>query len=577
MKNPKNPLRERIIATFALLLLGLVIIGARVVYVDARYSETLIERRNRQSKRIITLPARRGSILDVNGNNLAMDLPCWSIYAVPRAISNKNQVAARLSRILGVDLGGLKKRLSKDLAFIWVKREVTDAEMERIKKMNQVGVGFIEEETRIYPNNTLAASIVGFMGGEEGADGAEKTYENWLRGEPGKIVLQKDAIGRNVPQTESERVDAKNGNDVYLTIDKVIQYTAETELRNAVEMYTARGGAAIVMEPKTGRILALASYPYYDPNKHGQYPLESYRNKGVSLVFEPGSTMKPLVAAAALDSGVALPHSPGMFCSGHLQVGKHTIGEAHGAHGQVDLTKIITESCNIGIAQIGMSMGGDLLHKYINLYGFGRKSKIGLGGDEPGLMPRNDNWKTNITQSTVSFGQGISVTPLQMAAAYSALANGGVLMKPGMLDRVVSSDGEVLFQFAPTKVRRVVSEKAAAEAREMLRLVVSEGTGANANIPRYSVGGKTGTAQIAAHGSYANKEYIGSFIGFAPVENPRLLVYVLLVAPHGQYYGGIVAAPAFQKIMMSSLLYLKTPPSKEVVKAESKAVAGKKD
>lgn len=575
MKAPKPFTRTRILIVFSFLIICLTIIAARVIYVDARYSDRLIERRDRQSRRIIALPARRGSVMDAGGNKLAMDVPCQSVYAVPKVIDKKLAVARQLAQILGLDAGQMQERFEKDSSFVWVKRKITDVEADRVKALKLPGLGFIEETKRIYPNDTLAASIVGFRSEDYGIEGVEKSYENWLRGQDGKIILEKDAIGRNVPQSETERVDSRNGNDIYLTIDKNIQFNAEKELKATVAQFNSPGGAIIVMDPSTGRILALASYPDFDPNRHTEFPQANFRNQAVSYVYEPGSIMKPVIAAAALDSGKMTPTSPTFFCPGHLTVGNHSIGEAHGSgYGTIDLSTIIAKSSNVGMAQVGMFIGKDVIKKYVKLFGFGQKMKLGLNGEEFGLLPRDDWYDRSITVATVSFGQGISVTPIQMATAYATIANNGVMMKPTILDRVVSSEGEVLYKFAPQAVRRVVSEKAAADVRLMLQKVVTEGTGDNARIPRYNVGGKTGTAQVATGGSYANRKYIASFVGFAPVENPRVLVLVMIEDPKPVFYGGLVAAPAFQRVMLQALLYLKVPPSDMAPPAAATAAGG---
>lgn len=562
MQVPTPITRKRIISIFIALVVGFACIAGRVVYVNTAMSDKLLAYRYRQSKRLINLHARRGGIYDVDGNVLAMDVPCQSVYVVPDAIEKKAAAASALAKALHMPRKKVLEIIGKDKSFVWLKRRADEGEINAVKRLNIKGAGFLDETRRVYPNKTLASNIIGFYGDDRGIEGIEATLEAWLRGESGFIELEKDAIGRNVPNSVRQRIDPVNGNDVYLTINNVLQYTAEHELRATVEKHKAASGTVVVIEPRTGRIVAMASFPDFDPNNFADFPKMSYRNHAVSFVYEPGSIMKPLIAAAALEEGIMGPHSPTLFCGSSYRIDGYNISEAHGdGYGQLDLTGIIRKSSNIGMAQIGLKMGGEKLKHYVSVFGFGQKIKIGLYGSEYGLLPADVNWPRQSTQATVSYGQGVSVTPLQMAMAYAAIANNGILMHPTLLDRIVSPEGKTLRQFRPREKRRVMSEKTALEMRDMLQVAVDDGTGKSARVPNYTVGGKTGTALVAVNGSYGAKKYSASFVGMAPIDNPRFVVLVTIYDPTQAYYGGVVAAPLFQKVMQQALMLYKVPPS----------------
>ena len=542
------------------------LVAGRVVYVNTAMNDRLMDYRYRQSKRLINLQARRGSILDMNGNVLAMDVPSQSVYAVPQSVEHKRRIAARLAGIFDLERKDVLRELRKDAPFVWIKRRATDNQIHEFKTLNLTGFGFLDETRRVYPNNTLAASIVGFYGDDRGVEGIEATYQDRLKGESGFIELEKDAIGRNVPNSVRRRQEPVNGNDVYLTIDKVLQYTAEKELRAAVEEHSATGGAVVVLEVGTSRVLAMASSPGFDPAHFQDYEKKAYRNNAVSYVYEPGSIMKPVIAASAMDAGLYGAHSPTIYCPSSFRVDGYTITESHHeGHGQIDLATVVKKSSNIGMAQVGINMGAERIQEYLKRFGFGQKIRIGLYGSEYGLLPWGDNWERKSTLATVSYGQGISVTPLQMVMAFSAIANDGVLVPPVIVDRVQSPNGKVLEKPKRGKSRRVISADTARSMRDILLTVVEDGTGKAARIPNYTVGGKTGTALVAVNGSYRARKYNASFVGMAPVDRPRVIVLAVVNEPHPYYYAGIVAAPLFQKVMTQALLRLKVPPSQIAV------------
>jgi len=556
--------KRRIILIYMGLAVAFLMIAVRVVHVNTAMATKLKDYRERQSLRRINLHARRGSILDANGEVLAMDVPCQSIYAVPDEIGNKERVAGMLSQVLEhVEKDDLLKEFDRDIPFVWVKRKADDADVSAVKSLELKGVGFLDATRRVYPNDSLAANIVGFYGLDRGIEGLESTFEDSLRGEDGYVYLKKDAIGRNVPNSESKRINSINGNDLVLTIDRAIQYTAEKELAASVAEHNAEGGAVIVMDPRTGRIYAMASFPTFNPSFYEEFPKSSYRNNALSYVYEPGSIMKPVIAAAAMETGAFGEHSPTIFCPGVLRVDGFNITESHHeSHGSIDLATCIKKSSNICFAKVGMTIGPDVIKKYLKEFGFGSRYDVGLNGSEPGLLPAEANWVRNSTIATVSYGHGISVTPLQMAVAFSALANGGWMIKPMLVEREETSQHKIVKEFKPQRVRRVISEETSAALRRMLAAVVADGTGKQAQIPNYSVAGKTGTAMVAVGGSYrAERRYNSSFAGFAPAEDPQFVVIAMLQNPKPYYYAGLTAAPLFQRVMMQTLLYKKIPPA----------------
>lgn len=565
MKTAKtNTNIKRIIFIYICFCVCFLLIAGRVVQVNTAMAGKLTAYRERQSLRRIDLHARRGAILDTNGEILAMDVPCQSIYAMPGEIGNKKRIAGMLSQVLsGVDKKTLLDDLSKDVPFIWVKRHADDADASAVKSLDLKGIGFLDATRRVYPQDSLAANIIGFQGLDTGIEGLEATYEKHLRGQDGVVYLKKDAIGRNVPNSESKRVNFKNGNDLVLTIDRAIQYTAEKELADSVAEHNAEGGAVIVMDPHTGRILAMASNPTFNPSNYKDFPKSSYRNNALSYVYEPGSIMKSVIAAAAMESGQFKEHSPTVFCPGVLRIDGFNITESHNdAYGTIDLAKCMEKSSNICFAKIGMTIGPEIIKEYLKKFGFGIRYDIGLNGSEPGLLPAEQNWVRKSTIATVSYGHGISVTPLQMAVAYSTLVNGGWLMRPLLVQRVVAPDRSVVKENKPVRVRRVISKETSDVLRRMMASVVADGTGKKAQIPGYSVGGKTGTAKVAVGGSYrAERRYIASFAGFAPADDPKFVVVTVLLNPKPYYYAGLTAAPLFQRVMMQTLLYKKIPPS----------------
>jgi cell division protein FtsI (penicillin-binding protein 3) len=512
-------------------------------------------------KEWIVLP-RRGTVLDRANEPLALSLEAQSVYARPHRIHDSDAAARALAKILHLNTAEVKQKLTSDKPFVWIKRQISSPEADQIQAVNLEGIGMFYEPHRYYPQGQLAGQVVGFVSRDsEGLEGLELQYNDYIRGETGSSVVERDALGRRVLAQGVEGLSIPPGADVHLTIDNSIQYLAEKELENAVTKNRAKAGVAIVVEPFTGEVLALANYPSFNPNNFSKESSDQRRNRAVADSFEPGSTFKTITAAAALEEGV-VGRDDLFYC----EMGKYAFGGKiiHDTHpnGWLAFSKILQVSSNIGFTKVAEKLKKDRLFKYIEKFGFGKPTGIDMPGEVSGLLRNVNSWST-IDLATHAFGQGVSVTPMQMAMAYAAVANGGFLMRPYVVGNVVGANGEVLVQNQPHVVRRVISEKTAHLLASMLKDVTAEGgTGTMASLEGFEVAGKTGTAQKAdlAHGGYAAKKRVASFVGFVPANDPRLVVLVLVDEPEVNVYGGIVAAPAFRDIARGALRQLAVAP-----------------
>ena len=514
--------------------------------------------------------ARRGSITDRDGNVLVRSLPSESVYAVPHDLTDPDKTVADLQRVLGkVDAQTVEALHDKHLQFFWVARKIAHEEAERVQALELPGIALIQEDTgrRVDIAGTTASTLLGFVGiDENGLDGIEYSYDSMLKGTSGKITLEEDQFGHPLPFAHQKVVKpAKPGLSLELTIDSYLQYVTEAALSKQVKMYHARNGTAIVLDPYTGDVLAMANYPSFDPNAYWKYPLDARHNRAVLDSYEPGSTYKLVTAAAALDSGRVTLSS--RFASHDtLQIGGRTIHNAEDGFiasnsSSESLEDIIAYSHNVGAAEVGLDIGGRTFYDMEQRAGFGTPTKIGFSGENPGIVPDPKEWSGS-SLATMSFGQGVSVTPISMARFYAAIANGGLLMRPHIIRAIMDGDGNQVYAYPPQIERRVFSTHTASELRKFLRAVVVRGTGnPTAQIPGYTTAGKTGTAQIVADGRYEPGAYAASFIGMIPYEHPRYVIYVKVERPVGAIYGGVVAAPAFVEIARSAMLHNGVLPS----------------
>jgi len=511
--------------------------------------------------------ARRGSILDRNGAVLVRSMPSESVYAVPHDIIDADLAGAKLKAIFGKLVGPetIASLHDKRLWFVWIQRKVSHDVAERVRALQLSGVQLKEEDSglRTDTGGKLASTVLGFVGTDEnGLDGIEYSADNLLRGRSGSVMLESDEFGRPIPLgRESVIKPALPGQNVELTIDSYLQFVAEKALEKQVKTYHAIDGTAIVMDPWTGELLAVANSPDFDPNRFWKYGDGERRDRAVMDAYEPGSTYKLLTAAAALDSGKVTLQTR-FRAADTLEVGGRTIHNAEdgfmgNAGGTETLEQIIEYSHNVGAAEVGIHIGANTFYAMERRAGFGTPSDVGLPGENPGIVPAptGTEWSDS-SLATMSFGQGVSVTPLAMVRFFCAIANGGMLMQPHIVRAVYDQQGALVKSTAPHPVHRVFSTRTAAILRSFLRGVVVRGTGdPAAQIDGYTTAGKTGTAQMVVDGAYRSGYYASSFIGMIPYEHPRFVIYVKVERPVGAYYGAVVAAPAFTDIARAAMLH----------------------
>jgi cell division protein FtsI (penicillin-binding protein 3) len=483
-----------------------------------------------------------------------------SIGAHPKQIEDPAAVARALAKALGLDRKKVLENLQSDSPFVWIARHVSPDEVEKVDSLGFEGLVFKTEPGRFYPHKTMAGQVLGIAGIDgKGLEGVEFYYRGPLKGREAKFRIVRDALGRAFG-LESGNDEDLRGNNIVLTIDRAVQYIAEGALKEAVTENRAKSGIAIVMVPKTGAILALAHYPFFNPNKFREYSRFELRNRAISDPFEPGSTMKMFSAAAALESGVAGRYTTFYCENGRYRIGKNVVHDTH-PHEILSLEEIVKFSSNIGAAKLSERMGSDTLYEMLTNFGFGRKTGIDCPGETSGLLSAYQRW-SKIDSAAISFGQGVSVSAIQLIAAVSAIANNGILMKPYIAQAITDKNGALVRKFGPTPVRRAVSSETARIVAKILSTVTEEkGTGVNAALAGYKVCGKTGTAQkVGENGRYAKKRYMASFVGFVPLEYPAISILVVVDEPKKSIYGGTVAAPAFRKIALQALNYLNIAP-----------------
>jgi cell division protein FtsI (penicillin-binding protein 3) len=556
--------RRRLAVAKLFFLALFLIIGARAFELQVLQGEKLMRLGQRQHlKEWIVLP-KRGALFDRSGEPLALSMESQSVYARPRRVQEPDKLARSLAQILGLPLAEVIQKLGSDKPFVWLKRQVSGPEAEKIQALNADGIGMFFEPKRFYPQGQLAGQLIGFVGRDsEGLEGLELKYNDFIRGETGSSITERDALGRRVMVQGVEELQIPPGSDVYLTLDTSIQHIAEKELEAAIVKYRAKAGVAIVVEPITGEILAMANYPSFDPNQYSKQSPEQRRNRAVTDSFEPGSTFKTILAAAALEEGV-VGKDDLFYCEmGKYPYAGRVIHDTH-PYGWLPFSKILQVSSNIGFTKVAEKLKRERYFKYIEKFGFGQPTGIDVPGEVPGMVRKPETWSA-IDLATHAFGQGIATTPMQLVMAYAAIANGGFLMRPYVSRRIVGPQGEILLENQPHVVRRVISEKTAKLLAGMLREVTSEGgTGVMANVDGFEVAGKTGTAQKAdpVHGGYSAKKRVASFVGFVPANDPRLVALVLIDEPEVNVYGGVVAAPVFRNIAQGALRQLAVAPQK---------------
>jgi cell division protein FtsI/penicillin-binding protein 2 len=551
--------RRRVEAVFLCFFLVLILSIARLFFIQLFRSNYLKNIARKQHNLFVELEPRRGTIYDINLRPQAVNISADSLYACPNDIDNnsKETIIRQLSPILKVNDSYLRERLFRKKAFVWLSRKVESDQSQAIRKLKIKGVDFLKESKRCYPNSYLASNIIGFAGLDNvGLEGAELYYDKYLKGESGWEMFVRDARQKKLNLREKMLLP-RDGYDLVLTIDEVIQYIAERELDKAFKIYHAKGAIIIVMNPYTGEILAMADRPSYDLNEYAKAEKDTKRNRAISDLFEPGSVFKIVTASAAIEEKMVSEEDK-FFCeNGVYKVGSHTLHD-HRPHGWLTFREVIEQSSNIGTTKVAQGLGDSVLYRYIKLFGFGTKTGINLPGEISGMIKEPRQW-SKISITAIPMGQEVGVTALQLAAAISVIANGGQLVKPYIVKEIRDKYGENIKKFSPTVVRRVISFDTASRVKKILAGVVENGTGKLARVPGFSSAGKTGTAQkLEPSGIYSHDKFMASFIGFAPAENPVISIVVILDDPRPYYFGGVVAAPVFKNVAHDTLLYLKT-------------------
>lgn len=551
--------RRRSDAVFLLFLAFFLICICRLLFIQFFRSSYLAEIARKQHNMYVELEPARGTIYDSALRQLAVNIPTPSLYASPNEMADKDKDAAvrKLSSVLNLSPSFLKDRIYRKKSFIWLARKLNPEQAQAVKALNLKGLGFLKESRRSYPDNYLAAHVIGFAGlDNNGLEGLEAHYDKYLKGESGWAVFLRDARQKKLDIWE-RMVLPKNGYDLILTIDSTIQYIAERELDKAYETNHARGASIIVMDPHTGAILAMANRPTYDPNASGQANKDQVRNRAVCDLYEPGSVFKIVTASAAIEER-KVDEADRFFCeNGTYRVANHILHD-HTPHGWLTFREVIEESSNIGTTKIAQKLGAEIVYKYARLFGFGTASGIDLAGEINGMLKEPRYWsKTSI--GAVPIGQEVGVTTIQLANAISVIANGGQLMRPYVVQEIRDRYGEVIKKNSPQMVRKVISLDTADRVKKILVGVIEEGTGKMAQILGMNAAGKTGTAQkLEADGSYSHNKFMASFIGFAPAEDPLVAIAVTVDEPRPYYFGGVVAAPVFKNVAADAVRYLKS-------------------
>jgi cell division protein FtsI (penicillin-binding protein 3) len=561
-KDLNKGMRYRIIIVQVLMGLFIFLLGAKSFDIQIFKAKGLAEKAKNDYVKHITIKGERGQILDRSMNKLATSIDAVSITACPSKIKNPGKVARQLSTQLDMDRKKLQNTLSSKRMFAWVAQKISPDEADKIRRLRLNEIYFENDSKRFYPNRTLAAQVIGFTGSEDsGLEGLEFKYNAILEGRSLKIRVKRDGNGGILNLDKKKRSELR-GKSIVLTLDKKIQFLTEKTLERTVNDHRAKSGMALVMKPQTGEFLSIAHFPKFNPNNFKGIDREIFRNRAVTDAFEPGSAMKIFTAAAALEKGL-VPKSI-FFCeNGTYKIGTFTIHDTH-PYDWLSINRIIKFSSNIGAAKIAATIGDKALYNHLAAFGFGEKTRIGCPGETSGSLIPHGEW-SRIDAGAISFGQGISVSAIQLISGISAIANGGNLMKPLLIKKIISNNGEDVTLFRPEIIRRVVSTKTAQQVKQMMQLVVEEaGTGTKAAMDGYTVCGKTGTAQKALENrkGYSKHNYISVFGGFAPLDTPELAILVVVDEPRKQYYGGDVAAPAFKTIMAESFNYLNIPPEK---------------
>lgn len=553
--------RRRALAVLLALWCGAV--AVRLGYLQVIEHDRYQRRAERQQQRVVELLPARGTIYDAAGRELAVSIQVESAWADPDLVDDPRATARALAAVVpGVDVRKVTALLAdREKAFVWVARKLDPPVARALAAKDLPGIFFLRESKRYYPNRELAAAVLGYVGTDnEGLAGLEHFYDDKITGRAGRRVVVRDARRNVAVDPKLAFADPEPGFDLYLTLDASLQYLAERELAAAVEAQHAVGGSAVLLDPATGAVLAMASYPGFDPNRFGDFPPSSWRNRAVVDAYEPGSTFKMVTAAAALAANVFDPGDV-LDCElGGITLSGIRIRD-HKPFGRLSFRDVIARSSNVGAIKIGLRVGPERLDRMVRALGFGERTGIDLPGESAGLLRPAARW--TLRGAYVAFGQEVSITPLQLALAFAAVANGGTRVRPYLVAAAGGPGGERVVRPGPQVAGQPLTEGTARELERILEAVVAEGTGRAAAIPGYPVAGKTGTAQKAIDGLYSGSRFIASFVGFAPARRPAVVGAVVVDEPRPLYHGGQVAAPAFAAMVAPALLYLGVPPERD--------------
>jgi cell division protein FtsI (penicillin-binding protein 3) len=554
--------RVRFLALFLLLWASVVV--ARLGQLQLAKGSHYRARAQRQQERLIEVSPLRGSIFDRAGRPLAVSVEVSSVYAIPDDVKDAAGSARVLARHLDVAEPAILARLTQKKGFVWIARKIDRRAAAAIRQAKMPGIHLVAETKRFYPKGGLAAGVLGFVGlDDKGLAGLEHSYDSTIRGKPGEVVALTDA--RRSTYGEAEVTNGRppeEGASLVVTIDSGIQFAAEQAISEAVTQSQARSGAAILLDPSDGSVLAMATAPGFDPNDYGRFSPEARRNHAIADAHEPGSTFKIVTGAVALENSVVTLDETIDTGDGTIRVGNTVISEHDRKHfGALTLAGVFEHSSNVGIIRVGLRLGPERLWAGATALGIGRPTGIDLPGENSGIFRRPERWSM-LSNATISMGQEVSLTPLQLARVAAAIANGGRLVTPRLVRRIAHPDGRVE-TFAAPNAERVLSEDTARTVRNLMVGVVDHGTGKKAAIPGFVVAGKTGTAQKAGIGGYQPGRYVSSFVGFAPSENPRVVGLVLIEEPKGRYYGGDIAAPVFARVVSQALGILRVAPEEQ--------------
>jgi cell division protein FtsI (penicillin-binding protein 3) len=557
--------RKRTIILNTIIIFSFAAVFVRLADIMVLKNKFYSEKAKSQQIKTEDIQARRGNIFDRKGRDVAINLELESLYCDPEEAGTNPENIRRLSSILRAEPKAIQAKLSQERRFVWVGRKLPLETAEKVRKLKMKGFGFMPEAKRFYPRGMLASHIVGAVGAEnQPLEGIELKYDKFLRTSGGKVQVARDASGRVLSSGMNMEI---KGNDIFLTIDEGLQYIVEKELEQIMRKWRPVAATAIMMDPFSGEVLALANRPAFNLNEITKAGKHEVRNRAITDIYEPGSTFKIVTGAAAVEEKLFSRNRTFDCSKGSIEVGGKNVRDAH-KHGVLTFEEVIQKSSNVGTIQIGMKLGKERIYEYAKRFGFGEKADIDLPGEVSGWIRKPERWSAT-SLGAIPIGQEVAVTPLQVLRAYSAIANGGYLVQPHLVAEIRTPDGRTLFSFRQQEKKRAISERTAATMRDILKTVVEEGgTATGAAIDGNKVAGKTGTAQLIDQRTkrYSRDRFISSFVGFVPADKPRLAMIIVVHEPKGQIYGGVVAAPSFKTIADQALSYLNIPMDDSPVK-----------